>query len=124
MHQRLLRARRTAVAGAVLVTVAGTVVAGAPAARAATVTHCPTAHSAPLLPTGTGYLFPFIVTSVSACGFVDHGAPYDFTVDTATSTVYGPPGGPYTYTVDNLSLACTAVKVTGDSLLATGCSPG
>jgi hypothetical protein len=116
------RLHRALTAGAVLAAAAGGLAVTAPPAQAATATHCPTANSAPLLPSGTGYLFPFITASVSACGFVDNGAPYTFTIDTATSTVVTPTGT-HTYVVHNISLTCTAVKVSGDSLLATGCLP-
>ncbi|MEU6479878.1 hypothetical protein ABZ858_23920 [Streptomyces sp. NPDC047017] len=94
----------------------------APASIASTSTHCPTSTSIALLPAGSGYLFPNLIASVSACGFVDSGAPYHFTVDTATSNAQTP-SGPRTYVVHNLSVTCSAVTVNGDSLLATGCAP-
>lgn len=94
----------------------------APAAPAATSTYCPTSTTIVLLPAGTGYFFPSLLTTVSACGFVDNGAPYHFTIGTATSHAQTPTGW-RTYVATNLSTVCSTVIVNGNSLSATGCSP-
>ncbi|MBL1109863.1 hypothetical protein JK361_35735 [Streptomyces sp. 5-8] len=116
--------RRLVAAGAVAAGAAAvTVGAPAQAAQASTTTHCPTSTSIALLPAGSGYLFPNLFTSVSACGFTNGGAPYHFTIDTATSNAQTPTG-PHTYVVHNLSTVCSTVTVNGDSLFASGCQPG
>ncbi|GAA4803278.1 hypothetical protein [Streptomyces ziwulingensis] len=115
--------------GAVTIGVAGTVVSlaltGTPAqaAQAATTAHCPTSTSIAFLPAGTGYLFPNLFASVSACGFVDGGAPYHFTVDQAMSSVQTP-SGLRNYTLYNVAITCTTVTANADALIATGCQPG
>ncbi|MEU1056731.1 hypothetical protein [Streptomyces sp. NPDC005876] len=104
---------------------AAVVAVGAPAqaAQASTTAHCPTSTSFALLPSGSGFLFPNLFVSKSACGFVDGGAPYYFTIDKATSnaSVLGNPPRPYVFY--NLSLVCSTVTVNGDSVYATGCAP-
>ncbi|MFF8727131.1 hypothetical protein ACF073_11645 [Streptomyces sp. NPDC015171] len=116
--------RRGATAGAVAA-FAGAVAVCAPAqaAHASTSAHCPTSTSIALLPAGSGYLFPNLFASASACGFADGGTPYHFTVGTATSNAQTPTG-PHTYVVNNLSVVCSTVTVNGDSLFASGCLPG
>ncbi|MFG2606210.1 hypothetical protein ACGFT2_22065 [Streptomyces sp. NPDC048514] len=102
---------------------ASTARGSAAATPASTSAHCPTSTSIALLPAGSGYLFPNLIASVSACGFTDSGAPYHFTVDTATSNAQLPTG-PRTFVVNNLSVVCSAVTANGNSLFATGCTPG
>ncbi|MFI1415676.1 hypothetical protein ACH4Y0_38025 [Streptomyces sp. NPDC020707] len=112
-----------ATTGAVAIALAtGAPAQAAQSAPAATSTYCPTSTTIVLLPAGTGYLFPNLLTTVSACGFVDNGAPYHFTIGTATSHAQTPTG-PRTYVVTNLSTVCSTVTVNGNSLFATGCSP-
>ncbi|MFJ4482607.1 hypothetical protein ACIP3D_09715 [Streptomyces longwoodensis] len=108
----------TALAGGALA-----VGAPAPAAQASTTTHCATSTSIALLPSGSGFLFPNLFVSQSACGFVDTGAPYYFTVDKATSNASVLSGPPRPYVVYNLSVVCSAVSVNGDSVWAAGCAP-
>ncbi|MFH8990167.1 hypothetical protein [Streptomyces sp. NPDC017940] len=114
------RSRRFLATGAVLAAATSAVVTGAPTAQAATVTHCPTSKSTALLPTGQGYFFPNLTVSAAACGFVDNGAPYRFTIGTATSNVIVGGGQVRTHTVENLTTECTQVQGT-TTLFASGC---
>ncbi|WP_405935206.1 hypothetical protein OG495_34935 [Streptomyces longwoodensis] len=116
--------RRVAAACATaLAAAAVTVGAPAQAAQATTTTHCATSTSIALLPSGSGFLFPNLFVSQSACGFVDNGPLYYFTVDKATSNTSVLSGPPRPYVVYNLSVVCSAVTVNGDTVWATGCGP-
>jgi hypothetical protein len=119
------RLRAAAVTCAATAAAAGGITAAAPGAYAQMAAHCVTATSIAYLPAGQGYLFPNLSSSTAACGFVDTGGPYHFTVDTATSTVYnGWSGTTCTYTATNLSVVCRTVTLNGESFFATGCQPG
>ncbi|MFD9072058.1 hypothetical protein [Streptomyces lasiicapitis] len=115
------RSRRVLATGAVLAAATCAVVTGAPPAQAATTAHCPTSTSFVLLPTGQGYLFPNLTASATACGFVDNGAPYRFTIDKATSTVITGGGQSREYTVENLRTECTHAGVSDGYVRAFGC---
>ncbi|NKQ28316.1 hypothetical protein [Streptomyces galbus] len=120
---RRLPRRVAAACATALAAAAVTVGAPAQAAQASTTTHCPTSLSLALLPSGSGYFFPTLFVSRSACGFVDGGPLSSFPADRAPSNVSGLSGPPRPYVVDNLSVVCSAVTVDGDSVRASGCGP-
>ncbi|MEU5116383.1 hypothetical protein AB0G64_33390 [Streptomyces longwoodensis] len=121
MRQPLCRA--VAACATALAAAAVTVGAPAQAAQASTTTHCPTSTSIALLPSGSGYLYPNLFVSKSACGFVDGGPLYHFTVDKATSNVQVLSGPPTQYVFYNVSVVCSTVTLNGDSVWANGCGP-
>ncbi|WP_282797863.1 hypothetical protein [Streptomyces sp. CC224B] len=118
MRNRSLRILTTGVA---LAAATSAIVTTAPPAQAATTTHCSTSTSFALLPTGQGYLFPNLSAPAAGCDFVDNGAPYHFTVDTATTTVFTGGGQTQSYTVKNLRTECTHAGTSNGYVRAYGC---
>ncbi|GGV51924.1 hypothetical protein [Streptomyces spectabilis] len=115
------RSRHVLATGAVLAAATSVVVTTAPPAQAATTTHCSTSTSFALLPTGQGYLFPNLRAPAAGCDFVDNGAPYHFTVDTATTTVFTGGGQTQSYTVKNLQTECASAGMGNGYVGAYGC---